>query len=66
MTRPCPESVTGHGLTDRTGRCPWCRRKIEAAQPAYIRARPNRDHDDVIDPLTLEPVDPHERADRGL
>lgn len=26
----CTESVTGHGLTDRDGKCPWCGIKTES------------------------------------
>lgn len=29
----CPGSVTGHGLADVQGRCPWCSKKIEGAAP---------------------------------
>jgi len=29
----CSGSVTGHGLTDVRGRCPWCERKIEGTLP---------------------------------
>jgi len=27
----CSGSVTGHGLTDVKGRCPWCGKKVEVA-----------------------------------
>lgn len=30
----CPETYNGsHGLADTRGRCPYCRRKYESAQP---------------------------------
>jgi hypothetical protein len=29
----CPESVTGHGLADKQGKCPFCRRKVDSKQP---------------------------------
>ena len=29
----CPEA-TQHGPLDAYGRCPWCRRKVEATRPA--------------------------------
>ena len=29
----CSGSVTGHGMTDVKGRCPWCGRKIAGAAP---------------------------------
>lgn len=34
----CPDTAMGrHGPLDGRGRCPWCRQKVDAAQPAPHR-----------------------------
>jgi histone acetyltransferase (RNA polymerase elongator complex component) len=31
--RTCPESVSGHGLANVRGECPYCKKKFESASP---------------------------------
>lgn len=39
----CPETIDHrHGLTDRHGTCPYCRRKVGSVQPKPSRYRPVR------------------------
>jgi hypothetical protein len=60
----CPEAAYGiHSDPGVDGKCAWCGRYI-SQRMAKPNVEKQYDEDEpVIDPLTLEPVDPNERYD---
>lgn len=51
----CLESVTGiHGLADRQGLCPWCKKKVDSKTPRpsveHVRSDLDEAYDMMWDP----------------
>lgn len=62
----CPNAVYGqHGTPNWRGRCPYCDHQLSRGPRLTAGSSvPDIDIEDVIDEVTLEPVEPVERSDQ--
>lgn len=61
--RECSASASGHSTPNYRGHCGYCGKRLGFVSRPCPSSRPDFDIEDVIDPVTLSPVQACERMD---